>query len=349
MKSLTLFSVLFLLATLDLIGQTCYIQKLDASGIDVTPYQNDLNAAACELQSSFPSEFQNSFKVFGYGYYRILTSVNEDQNSLPSFEASKVQAQAESDYYLLIGKQSTDAGIYLKFWVDVKLPETGDFACLTESFRLLITEKVRQAIESNYDARGRFYPEYAQAEMAGMQELERIVNNIKNGQCCEFGAKEILDVLADLDFVGFPCVIYDQPAFRPNSSQGQGRSPIEITDHAQLNFEIQEVFINTNQVLFDLLTNLSVQGYIGKGFITKNENFCDNNKFDDVKDSYQADLSDYDIWYHIWDNPVAGEEDIVFIKSEKFDEIQEAVNVTSLPVNDGNFEWLDKTTLRNYV
>jgi hypothetical protein len=130
MKNLALIGVLFLLPTLKLIGQTCYIQKLDASGIDVAPFQNDLNTAACELQSSFPSEFQSSFKVFGYGYYRILTSANDGQNSLPSFEASKVQAQAESDYYLLIGKQSTDAGIYSKFWVDVKLPETGDFACL---------------------------------------------------------------------------------------------------------------------------------------------------------------------------------------------------------------------------
>lgn len=272
-----------------------------------------------------------------------MTAVGEEEGILPVYAKFKLEAEAESDYYLLIAKQSSPEGIYTKFWVDIKLPETEEFVCLTESFRPLITEKVRQKIEESYIQNGRSHYFYPQAEIAGMQELKRIVNNIKNGQCCDFEADEILEVLNGTGFVGYPCVISGQLGARPG--QGQNRS-VTITDYAELDFEMNGIEINSNQVLSDLLSSLSGQG---NGYITKNENFCDNNKFDEVRDSYEANLDDYDIWYHIWDNPNEGEDDIVFIKSEKFDEIQSEVNVTSLPVNDGNFEWLDKATLRDFV
>jgi hypothetical protein len=321
---------------------SCYQRLEDASGvIPAAARLSELEQAACRLIDSLPAAYQDSFKVFSGGFY--LHQEHTGGGFPDAFQRLIDVAAAQSTYYLLFGKQTDKDGMYTRFWVDLKLPEIEEFECLTESFPPLITEKIRHKIEESYNQNGRSHYFYPQAEIAGMQELKRIVNNIKNGQCCDFEAGEIFEVLNGMGFVGYPCVISGQLGARPG--QGQNRS-VTITDYAELDFEMDGMEINSNQVLSDLLANLSNQG---NGYITKNESFCDNNKFDEVKGNYEANLDDYDIWYHIWDNPNEGEDDIVFIKSERFDEIQAEVNVTSLPVNDGNFEWLDKATLRDYV
>ena len=336
---------------LDLASQNCYIQKEEASGINVQVNQILLNQEACNLIGVFPESFQDDFKVYGAGFYLHLSSIEETIGINQVYGNIKNEVQNESDYYLLIAKQSTSQGIYTNFFVDLKLPETDEFECLTETFRLLITEKVRKIIDDTFESLDRSPNQYHIAEIAGMNELERIISNINDGMCCDFQADEILEVLQGMDFVGYPCYITDQPpTLRPNDNDDSAnRSQITITDFAELDFEIYGNQISSYQALFELLSNLSGQGYNGNGFITKNENFCDNNKFDQVKDDYYLNTDDFDVWYHIWENPNEEEEDIVFVKSEKFNDILSLVNVTSLPTNDGNFEWLDKATLSNYV
>jgi hypothetical protein len=67
-KTLLLLTTLFFQALLAN-AQSCYIRLTDASGIDTEPYQQGLEAAACSLRAVFPSEFQQSFKVYDIGFY----------------------------------------------------------------------------------------------------------------------------------------------------------------------------------------------------------------------------------------------------------------------------------------
>ncbi len=319
-----------------------YVKLDDASGFNTAPYQDSLEAHAQALNLALPEAFRSQFRVYDFGFY-LHQEVTDGYPDV--FEKKRAEIAAITPYYLIFGKQTDKTGIYTKFWVDLNLP-VNSFECLTLSYYSIITEKVRYKVGQNYEQNGRTCSSYSEAEIAGMQEFIRIINNIKNGQCCDFEPEEILEVLNGMGFVGYHCIISEQPGARP--LQDQNASAI-VTDHAGLNFEMYGITINSNQILSDLIANLLGQGFSSDGYITKNENLCDNNKFDEVRESYEANLNDYDIWYHVWDNPIEGEDDIVFIKSEKFDEIQSKVNVTSVPVNDGNFVWLDKATLRNYV
>ena len=51
------------------ISQNCYKLIADMSGIDNTPYQSDLETAACDLRNSMPEEFRDKFKVYDFGFY----------------------------------------------------------------------------------------------------------------------------------------------------------------------------------------------------------------------------------------------------------------------------------------
>ena len=57
------------------IGQNCYVQLADMSGFDITPYQSQLEDAACELIQEFPSDIQSQFKVFDFGFYALNESM----------------------------------------------------------------------------------------------------------------------------------------------------------------------------------------------------------------------------------------------------------------------------------
>lgn len=50
-------------------GQNCYKLIADMSGIDNTPYQSELETAACALKSSIPEELRDEFKIFDFGFY----------------------------------------------------------------------------------------------------------------------------------------------------------------------------------------------------------------------------------------------------------------------------------------
>jgi hypothetical protein len=52
-------------------SQNCYKSIADMSGIDNSPYQTELENAACELRNAMPEEFRNKFKVFDFGFYSM--------------------------------------------------------------------------------------------------------------------------------------------------------------------------------------------------------------------------------------------------------------------------------------
>jgi hypothetical protein len=316
-----LFAVLYLCGSLPAWGQNdCYEDLGEASGFDVSPWQASLAAKACELKAAFPdTAHANNFRVFGVGFYMMLDYY--DSYGYPqAFEDIREQAAGLSPYYLLIGRQSDPGGVFTRFWVDVKLPETGIFTCLTATTRSLIYERIRFAIEEKYSQLGRFSNQYSEAVYAGMKELQIVINNIASGICCESDPEKIHNVLINLGFAGFPCKILSESAVRPSDITA-GRSTGDVLDFASLDVEEAGSPTDLNSSLSQIISWLVNDGQNAKGYITKNENFCDSTKVELVRVEYSVSLTDFDIWFHVWKNPDNSGNDILFVKSEKLDEI----------------------------
>ncbi len=107
---LLLLPILFF-QTLQAIAQSCYTRLTDASGVNTDTYQPILESAACSLRAVFPTEFQQSFKVYDVGFY-LHHTVTTGYPQI--FEIIKNDVAAQSPYYLLFGKQTDRNGIYTK-------------------------------------------------------------------------------------------------------------------------------------------------------------------------------------------------------------------------------------------
>ncbi|GEM_PF-6031395 len=160
----------------------CYVQLDEASGFDVSSYQSELNSAACYLAVSFPDSIENQFKVFSFGFYLNL-EFYEDYSYPQAFEDMSAAVALQSPYYLLIGKQSDHSGVFTRFWVDLKLPGTGIFSCATEEQLEALKTRLLVAIEYDYFKNGKLAPEFAQAEMKGMEALKEHVLSLY--ECCD--------------------------------------------------------------------------------------------------------------------------------------------------------------------
>ncbi len=118
-----LLFALFLMMGGNVWAQDCYIRLSNPSGLNTDSYQVRLNTAACQLVDSFPAAFQDSFKVYDFGFY-LHNEVME--GGYPALFAEKVaEIAGMSAYYLIFGKQTDSEGVYTRIWVDLKLPETG--------------------------------------------------------------------------------------------------------------------------------------------------------------------------------------------------------------------------------
>jgi len=123
------FASFFLISGLWAQPASCYVQLEDASGYTPTSEQlAELEAAACALIDSFPAEFRDSFRVYDFGFY-LHQEVTEGGYPEP-FAKKILEVQDSSPYYLMFGKQTDRSGVYTRFWVEVKLPNSGIFSCL---------------------------------------------------------------------------------------------------------------------------------------------------------------------------------------------------------------------------
>jgi len=168
-------------------AQPCYIRLTDASGVNTDTYQPMLEAAACSLRAVFPSEFQQSFKVYDVGFY-LHNTVTSGYPQI--FEMAKTDVAAQSPYYLLFGKQTDKNGVYTKFWVDLKLPNTGKFGCidlLSPTLRSDIKKKVEHVTVMTYAQNENLFFQYARAEKAAMAALQKIVADFV--ECCDLQAR----------------------------------------------------------------------------------------------------------------------------------------------------------------
>jgi hypothetical protein len=165
-------------------GQSCYVRLSDASGLEPTQSQlNELKSAACRLRDSLPSSFQNSFKVYDFGFY--LHNETMVGGYPEAFQKAINMAQDSSPYYFIFGKQTDKTGIYVKFWVALKLPNQDIFHCidqLSPSLRDNLTAKYGIITNAVHDANDRDFLRYHIAEIAAIDSLRSYVTSLKD--CC---------------------------------------------------------------------------------------------------------------------------------------------------------------------
>jgi hypothetical protein len=183
MKNIALFILLvcFFLSFAQRSAAQCYVRLADASGFNTDPYQAELETAAAKLCAIFDTMgFAEQFKVYDFGFY--LHQENTTGGYPEPFAQKIAEVQALSPYYLLFGKQTDKSGVYTKFWVAIKIPDTAQFICMTELQREVYGKKVEKKTTDKYVEKNNQFDAFQEAEIAGISELYIILKEIK--ECC---------------------------------------------------------------------------------------------------------------------------------------------------------------------
>jgi hypothetical protein len=251
-------------------ADTCYVMKQDASGFDVASRWPALNAKACELVAAFDStDYADSFKVFGFGFYAELEYY--DGYSYPqAFLDMKAEVEQESPYYLLIGRQSDHTGIFTKFWVEVKLPNTGIFSCTTEEQILALKTRILVATEFEYFKNGKIPFDFADAEKSGMEIL--IAHVLSLFDCCSAQNRTICEDCASfsnlknyLEWAGYSHtnVLSGLTYTLINTNDGFFNQKVQINffengDSINLNLEIKRFLDSINNVFTPVKAEIQI-------------------------------------------------------------------------------------------
>ncbi len=175
--------IFFFGGILTIYGQNCYEVIADKSGMDIAPYQAELEAAACELIQTFPEEFQDSFKVYSFGFYSQHESMDYGFNAV----WEKVISDIESPYYLIFGKQTDKNGVYTKFWVDLVLPRENIFYCI-DQLSLNLRENLRKKYEiianQTHELNNKSNTQYKISEIEVMNQISDYLEEISD--CCDY-------------------------------------------------------------------------------------------------------------------------------------------------------------------
>ncbi|NRA49298.1 MAG: hypothetical protein HRU12_09195 [Phaeodactylibacter sp.] len=120
-------------------AQSCFIQEDDATGSIAfsTAQLAELEAAACSLRAVFPTEFQDDFAVYDFGFY--LHQQGYEGGMPQVFQDKIAEVEQESPYFLLFGRELSNNSGLGRIWVEVRLPEGSGYPCATVEKAGIIT------------------------------------------------------------------------------------------------------------------------------------------------------------------------------------------------------------------
>jgi hypothetical protein len=188
---LALLTGLISIGWLPIKAQSCYIRLQDASGVSPSQDQIEfLENAACRLIDSFPAIYQDSFRVFDFGFY--LHNEKTIGGYPEIFQMAIDSAEKVSKYYLLFGKQTDQGGVCSRFWVGLSLPRDDIFYCI-DQLSLNLRENLRlrhQAIANEaHEANGKNPYQYFEAEMEVILQLSEYISDLK--ECCDYQQRSV--------------------------------------------------------------------------------------------------------------------------------------------------------------
>jgi hypothetical protein len=256
----------------------CYLQKTEASGFNTAQFQTSLNQAACAMKDSLPTEFQAQFKVITFGLYTLAPTFNS--GIAPMLAKAKQDAENESPYYLLIVRESNSTGLFTKFHIELKLPNTSTLSCVDSTKQQIIEQTILQTMNAKYGEYDQSPSFYAQAEIAGMEILGKILGAVKSGNCCIPSDEAVENWLLSEGFVKLriegsnsnnPKVIGPISA-KPDPTQQRNND--FVTDFANLFVEINGQSVNLENGINEVLLSNNYAPSNPKFFILKNQSIC---------------------------------------------------------------------------
>lgn len=330
-------SLVWLILVLGINGysQNCYQLKTDPLGYDRN-YLSDVESIACEIDLELGTNGQ--FKAFDYAVWTMM---------IPTFDGTDAtlngyfsEAMNSAPYFINIVKIPASSPTIKEFYIDLSLPKTEAFQCLDESKILLIEQLVKGKMDAKLNS-NLFNLGIPIKE--GLQELKRIIQQVKSGNCCPSDPETIKQILAQRGYKSFNCTLLGIPAIRDDQKGGNRSSDIE--DYANIDILFQGQTLGASNHLKSELSKLTLLNLPAKGYITHNGNFC-NNIFEQVSNSFKSNYTDYDIHWHLWDNPDPNGQDLLFEKMTNYDAYLEKTVLDKL---DDKYTTIDKCHGTNRV
>jgi hypothetical protein len=265
----------------------------------------DLQLASDTAKLQLPPALQSKFKVYDFGFYSLTRNYEGGYDAVWEKVKTDVDAKTESDHYIIFGRESSDAGPNTKIRVELVLPRTSQFECLTEEKRNNI-EKYVQAV-ANQNISTSVY----QAEVKALEMLQAYIYKIIQCECT--GIRTSCDLSLDYKYIdpelmglGFRKkeINVGEACSWPSGNQGifdyfgkqviiDGQ-PYCITEQVSEGKAIMEA---SQQILPDTTISTSISG---KVFILDNESFT-NGEWDAAKaESKTNDFVEY--WLIIKDS-----------------------------------------------
>ena len=310
------------------VSAQCYTQLIDASGI--TLESTDIKAlqdSACALRKVFPEALRDSFSVIDLGFYALTDDTEGGIAEFTRIAEKSLRENPSTKYYLLFGRQSDNKnGPNAKVFIKVKLPTWGNFKCMTEMDKSLF--QIRLELESEKTAI--VMPDtYVRIERDVMSKMRAMVFDIMD--CCYAARgctkncgseREFSSFLAKKGFVAYECKILTSFSNSPTTQNN-------ILDYAKIDLSFRGQTLKAYEHLQAEMTQLKNLNLKTTGFITLNENFCDN-KLTSVIAAFELDDTDYDIHWHLWKNPNPNGSDILFERMTDYKAFMEKTVLSKL-------------------
>ncbi len=122
-----------------------FVRLFDATGQDHSNYDQRLQDSTDALLDIFINDsFADSFAIYDFGFY-LHNEVF--QGGFPGvFEQVTAQVEAQTEYFILIGRAYDDEGNF-ELFIKSKFPGHADFVCLQDVDRISLDGILRSAIE----------------------------------------------------------------------------------------------------------------------------------------------------------------------------------------------------------
>jgi hypothetical protein len=193
MRKLLAILVVLFFSTYQLFSQT-FNFVADSTRIPPTSKElTDLETASNLVKAQLPSGLQPQFKVYDFGFYSLSRHIQGGYDAVWEIVKSDVAAKPESDYYIIFGREASDAGPDSKIRVELELPRTSQFNCLDDEKRNNIEKYVQAVANQNLS------PSAYHGEIKALEMLEAYIYKIIQCECT--GIRTSCDLSVDYKFI----------------------------------------------------------------------------------------------------------------------------------------------------